>query len=86
MAKAALTYFIYVLGTGRGPSARTYVGWTTDIDSRLQKHNEGQGAKYTRGRQWELLYAERYATRHDAMSREWHIKRDRIFRKSLKPE
>jgi putative endonuclease len=29
------------------------------------------------------LYAERYATRSEAMSREWHLKRERAFRKAL---
>ncbi|MBT3170298.1 MAG: GIY-YIG nuclease family protein, partial [Rhodospirillaceae bacterium] len=28
-------------------------------------------------------YAERYLNRGEAMSREWHIKRDRKFRKRL---
>ncbi|MEK7706900.1 MAG: GIY-YIG nuclease family protein, partial [Verrucomicrobiota bacterium] len=62
---------------------RTYVGWTTDLDRRLGEHNSGKGARSTRGRKWILLYAESYATRGEAMSREWHLKRDRGFRKSL---
>ncbi len=75
--------FVYVLGsTGRG-GARTYVGWTTDLDRRLEEHNAGTGARSTRGREWVLLYAERYVTRGEAMSREWHLKRDRRFRRSL---
>ena len=62
---------------------RTYVGWTVDLDRRLGRHNDGTGAKATRGRAWELLYAERYGARHDAMSREWYLKRDRAFRRQL---
>ena len=27
-----------------------YTGWTTDVDKRLDQHNKGKGAKYTRGR------------------------------------
>jgi putative endonuclease len=30
-----------------------------------------------------VLHVERYATRNEAMSREWHLKRDRVFRKAL---
>jgi len=56
-----------------------------DVDSRLAKHNAGTGARSTRGRSWTLLYVERHATRGEAMSREWHLKRDRRFRKSLSP-
>jgi len=76
--------FVYVLGSeGRAGEIRTYVGWTTDLDARLSTHNEGKGARSTRGRRWVLLYAERYRTRGEAMSREWHLKRDRRFRREV---
>jgi putative endonuclease len=75
--------YVYVLGSERGTDRRTYVGWTTDLEQRLTRHNTGSGAKSTRGRLWILLYAERHKTRSAAMSREWHLKRDRPFRKSL---
>ena len=75
--------FVYVLGSTGGNAYRTYVGWTVDLERRLAAHNAGTGARSTRGRSWILLYAERHATRQDAMSREWHLKRDRRFRKSL---
>ena len=75
--------FVYILGSEGKGGPRTYVGWTNDLDKRLAAHNTGAGAKSTRGRQWRLLYAERFATRGEAMSREWHLKRDRAFRKVL---
>ena len=77
------TCFVYVLGCHDARGPRTYVGWTTDLDHRLAQHNAGTGARSTRGRQWHLLYAERFQTRSDAMSREWHLKRDRRLRKQL---
>ena len=40
-------------------------------------------ARSTKGRFWMLLYAERYETRQEAMSREWHLKRNRAFRRDL---
>lgn len=75
--------FVYVLGSKGKGGPRTYVGWTTDLDRRLGEHNAGAGARSTRGRKWILLYWERCATRREAMSREWHLKRDRRFRKDL---
>ncbi len=75
--------FVYVLGTAGAGRHLTYVGWTTDLDRRLAKHNAGTGARTTRGRRWILLHWERLATRREAMSREWHLKRDRAFRKRL---
>jgi putative endonuclease len=79
-----MLYFVYVLGSRRKNDRRTYVGWTTDVKRRLQQHNTGRGAKSTRGRTWVLLYSERCATRNEAMSREWHIKRDRKLRTALR--
>ena len=78
-----MTSYVYILGSTDGRTRRTYVGWTTDLERRLEQHNSGSGAKSTRGRAWVLLYAERYDARSAAMSREWHLKRDRQFRKLL---
>ena len=53
-----------------------YCGWTTDLKHRIATHNDGTGAKYTRSRRpVKLVYYEEFDDRHDALSREWHIKR-----------
>ena len=65
--------YVYLL---RCADHTLYCGWTTDLTARVQAHNNGRGAKYTRSRlPVELEYYEEYASRHDALSREWHIKR-----------
>jgi putative endonuclease len=76
-------FFVYVLGCRAKSRTLTYVGWTVDVARRLARHNAGKGARFTRGRQWVLLHTEGFVTRHAAMSREWHLKRDRAFRKVL---
>jgi len=76
--------YVYVLAALRRGKAMTYVGWTTDLDARLARHNSGRGAKATRGGAWLLFYAERYKTRSPAMAREWAIKHDRTFRAVLR--
>jgi putative endonuclease len=75
--------YVYVLGTCTARGTRTYVGWTLDPARRLDQHNAGTGAKSTRGLSWSLLYVERLGSRVEAMSREWHLKRDRRFRGEL---
>ena len=75
--------FVYVLGCAGKSRDLTYVGWTNDVARRLKAHNAGKGARSTRGRVWVLLYSEQCASRRHAMSREWHLKRDRKFRKKL---
>ena len=53
-----------------------YTGWTNDIMHRLKMHNEGKGAKYTRGRgPVELVYLEEFDTKQEALSKEAKIKR-----------
>ena len=75
--------FVYVLGTRSKTRHLTYVGWTSDVARRLAQHNSGKGARTTRGRVWVLLHSERCRSKRAAMSREWHLKRDRAFRKKL---
>ena len=53
-----------------------YTGWTNDLEKRIEMHNSGKGAKYTKARlPVELEYYEAFDTKEEAMSREWHIKR-----------
>jgi putative endonuclease len=75
--------FVYVLLSKRKPK-RTYVGWTLDLDRRVEQHNTGAGARFTRGGRWTLIYAERHRTRNGAMRREVLLKRDKAFRAALR--
>lgn len=75
--------YVYVLVSKTKPK-RTYVGWTLDLERRLEQHNGGKGARTTRGGHWTLVYAERHRTRKLAMRREVFLKRDREFRKLLR--
>ena len=53
-----------------------YTGWTNDLEKRITVHNEGKGAKYTKTRRpVRLVYFETFATKEEAMSREYRIKR-----------
>ena len=48
-----------------------YTGWTTNIDKRIEAHNSGKGAKYTRNRgPVELRYLEESGTKEEAMQKE----------------
>ena len=53
-----------------------YTGWTNDIESRLEAHNNGTGAKYTRGRgPVQLVYLEYLPDKSAALKREHAIKK-----------
>lgn len=53
-----------------------YTGWTNNLEKRLNCHNAGKGAKYTKARiPVELAYFETFQTKKEAMQREWEIKK-----------
>ena len=55
--------------------ATYYTGWTNDLIKRIEAHNAGKGAKYTKSRRpVQLVYYETYATKSEAMAREYAIK------------
>ena len=79
-----MTYFVYLLGNYKGKKLITYVGYTNNLKKRLNLHNSGKGAKFTKGRTWKLIYYEKYRSRKEAINRECYIKKDRKFRNLIK--
>ncbi len=68
----AMRYFSYIVECSNGS---LYAGWTSDLEKRLQQHNAGKGAKYTRALRPVVLRASwEFASKSEAMSHEWHIK------------
>ena len=64
---------LYILECSDGT---LYTGITNDFERRLSEHQNGRGAKYTRGRRpVKLVYFEEYVDRSDASKREMEIKR-----------
>ena len=64
----------------------TYVGYTNNLKKRVDMHNSGKGAKFTRGRKWILIYKEKFKSKKEAISREYYIKSNRILRNKIKNE
>jgi len=52
-----------------------YTGFTTDIQHRLNDHENGKGSKYVRSRlPAKLIYSEKFRSKSKAMKREAQIK------------
>lgn len=67
-------YFIYVLYCA---DDSLYCGFTDNVQSRFATHQAYQGAKYTRVKSrhpLRLIYQQRFANKHDALSAEYHFK------------
>ncbi|KZL90038.1 GIY-YIG nuclease family protein [Clostridium magnum] len=64
--------YVYILKCSDGT---LYTGYTNNLKKRLEVHNRGKGAKYTRCRlPVELVYFEEYSTKSEATKREYAIK------------
>ena len=65
-------WFVYVV---RCRDGSYYTGSSTDVAARIDRHNAGAGARYTRSRRpVELVYVERKRSRSTALKREAAIK------------
>ena len=76
-------YYAYMLkSTSRGVK-KTYVGYTNNLDLRLNKHNSNKGAKSTKGYKWILIYSKKFKTKNEAMSFEYSLKKNKTLRKKI---
>ena len=76
-------YYVYLL-ISISKKIVTYVGYTNNLSKRIKLHNIGKGAKFTKGRKWKLAYYKRYKSKSKALSEEFKLKKDRLFRKKIK--
>lgn len=68
----AIEHYIYIV---RCKDETLYTGYTNNVQARIEKHNAGKGAKYTKTRRpVVLVYQEGYETKSEAMKREYEIK------------
>ncbi len=52
-----------------------YAGYTNNLQRRVKLHNEGKGAKYTRGRgPVKLLFSKKFSTKSEALKAEYAFK------------
>ncbi|MBA4537461.1 GIY-YIG nuclease family protein [Bacillus aquiflavi] len=65
-------HYFYVLHCKDGSF---YGGYTNNLERRIKLHNEGKGAKYTRGRgPVQLIYSKTFLTKSDALKAEYQFK------------
>ena len=60
-------YYVYMLKS-KGIKSVTYVGYTKNLQNRIRLHNNGIGAKFTRGSKWKLIYKEKKKSKKEAIS------------------
>ena len=68
-----MSFFTYILFSEK--TNKYYIGYTQDIDKRLERHNAGATPSTKPGRPWKLVYSEEFGSKTEAHKREVHLKR-----------
>ena len=76
-------FYVYLIANFNNKKIITYVGWTNNLKKRIQLHNSGKGAKFTRGRKWILIFKKKLFSKKKAMQFEYKLKKDRKGRKDI---
>ncbi len=79
-----MNYYVYLLLTKSGKNYISYVGYTSNLINRLKKHNSSNGAKFTKGRKWKVIYSKKYNNKSTALKEEYKLKKDYKKRKIIK--
>ena len=79
-----MKYSVYILLTKYKQRYYTYVGYTKDLNKRLNLHNLSKGAKYTKGKKWIIIYKKLYKSKSLAMKFEYKLKKDKKKRNNIK--
>lgn len=67
-----MSWTVYILRCG---DDTLYTGITNNLETRIIKHDQGTGAKYTKGRgPFQVIYREECSSRGEATRRELQIK------------
>ena len=78
-----MVYYVYMLKCINEKINKTYVGYTNNLNLRLNRHNSGKGAKSTRGFKWKIIYKKKFNLKCEAMSYEYKLKKNRLKRSIL---
>ena len=78
-----MPHYVYMLKSITPGTKKTYVGYSNNVNLRLNKHNSNKGAKSTKGYKWILIYKKRFKSKVDAMKFEYKLKSNKVQRKII---
>ncbi len=79
-----MKFYVYMLLSKYKHRFFSYVGYTTNLNKRINDHNNSRGAKYTRGKKWIIIYKKIYKTKSLAMKNEYKLKMNKKLRATIK--
>ena len=81
-----MSFFVYMIISKHNDKTVSYVGYTNNIRNRIKLHNTSKGAKFTKGKQWKLIYSKKYQNKVDAMKNEYKLKKNYKLRSKIKQD
>ena len=79
-------FYVYLIVTKFKKKIISYVGYTNNLRKRLNLHNSSKGAKFTRGKKWEIAYYKEYSSKNKAMKEEYLLKKNIKKRNMIKKD
>ena len=79
-----MKYSVYLIVTKTKNKHISYVGYTNNLKKRVNLHNTGKGAKFTKGRRWKLIYSKDYLSKKKAMKEEYKLKKNHKLKNFIK--
>ena len=79
-----MKHYVYLIVSFSNKKIVSYVGYTHNLKKRIALHNSSKGAKFTKGRKWELIYKRVYYNKSLAMKEEYKLKKNYKLRNEIK--
>jgi len=70
-----MDYFVYILRSLKDGSF--YIGYTSNLDRRLEEHNLGESRYTKKKKPWEIFYFEIFRSKREALKRERFLKKQK---------
>ena len=77
-------FYVYLIVTKNKKKLTSYVGYTNNLDKRINLHNSSKGAKFTKGRIWKLIYYKKFNSKIKALKEEYKLKKNYKLRSKIK--
>ena len=77
-------HYVYMLISVNRVKLITYVGYSVNPLKRLKIHNQGKGAKFTKGRKWKIIFKKKLNNKSEALKFEYFLKKNIKIRNNIK--
>ena len=81
-----MRFYVYLIISKKFNKYTSYVGYAKNVKKRVDLHNKSKGAKFTKGKNWNLAYSKSYKNKSIAMKEEYKLKKNFKLRNKIKKD